>query len=449
MSQRNRGRRLRGALAGTAALCVVVGLPGQALAAGGPGSYVFDTEAEATRGAATTADAPALKAGATYKDSIEPKGKQYYRLDLDAKTNAYVSAVAVPKAGTKVKYGDDLKVSVLDRNNSSCDSGDSVSFGSSAEFPRPLSTYAARLLKEGSSSCQKAGAYYVLVERGSSATSTPEDWELEIRYQSEPGLKAAGPTEAPESWPSASPAPPTGGPQPRKGGTGFNDATGLTSGEWRDEIKPGQSLFYRVPVDWGQQIFSDVDLHSTDGGKNAYVGGALDFALYNPARGLVQDESGTYDGKQKSTSMDPLRPVAYENRFDSGSGDKDMQLAGWYYLRVSMNPKVGQAFGEKPYGLTLRVNVTGQKQAGPDYAAPSTDFGVTEDDREAASSGQSGSAAEQSSTMKTVAAAGIGAGTVLVLGLAVWMLVARRKASAEPPVPPQQSQQGFGPPTGW
>lgn len=439
-------------LAGTAALCAVAGVPGQALAAGTPSPYVFDAAAKPVKGAVSTADAPALSAGATYKDSIKPKGKQYYRLDLDAKTNAYVSAVAVPKLGTKVGTGDDIKVSVLDRDSSSCDSGDNVTFGS-AEYPRPLSTYGARLIEEGSSSCQEAGTYYVLVERGSAATSTPEDWDLEIRYQSEPGLKAAGPTAAPESWPSATPAPPTGGPQKRRGGTGFNDATGLNTGEWRDEIKPGESLFYRVPVDWGQQIFSDVDLHSTTGGKNGFVGSALAFTLYNPARGFVQGgDSVSYDGKQKTAAMDPLPPVKYENRFSSRSGDGDMQLAGWYYLRLTLSPEVGKTFGNKAYGVTLRVNVKGTKEAGPAYAGAATDFGVSEGDQEAAASGQSGPEADKSSTMKTVAAAGIGAGTVLVLGLGVWTLLARRRAGAgagQTPVPPAPQQQGYGPPSGW
>ncbi|MFD3513221.1 hypothetical protein [Streptomyces sp. NPDC058657] len=446
-----RRRGLREALAGTAAFCAVAALPGQALAAGTPSPYVFDTAAKPVKGAASTADAPALSAGATYKDSIKPKGKQYYRLDLDARTNAYVSAVAVPKLGTKVGLGDEIKVSVLDRDSSSCDSGDDVAFGS-AEYPRPLSTYGARLIEQGASNCQEAGTYYVLVERDTAATSTPEDWDLEIRYQSEPGLKSAGPTAAPSVWPSTSPAPPAGGPRKRAGGTGFNDATGLTTGEWTDEIKSGESRFYRVPVDWGQQIFSDVDLHSATGDKTGFVGSALAYTLYNPARGFVQSgDSVSYDGKQKTAAMDPLPPVTYENRFDSSSGEKDMQLAGWYYLRLTLSPQVGQIFGNTAYGVTLRVTVKGAaKQTGPDYAGTTSDFKVSEGDQEAAANGQSGPQAKQSGAMKTLAAAGIGAGTVLVLGLGVWTLVARRRAAdGRPSAPEQRQTQEYGPPSAW
>ncbi|GHH38570.1 hypothetical protein GCM10018773_16950 [Streptomyces candidus] len=450
------GRRaLRGVLAGTAALCVVAGLPGQAWA-DEPAPYVFATAAQPVRGAVSTAEAPALAAGRTYRDSIEPTGKRFYRLDLDARTNAYVSAVAVPKLGAKVGSGDDLKVSVLDRDSSSCDPGDRVSFGGSDGYARPLSTYAGRLIEKGSRSCQDAGTYYVLVERGSSATSAPENWDLEIRHQTEPGLKTAGPTKAAESWPSASPDPPTGGPQKRHGGTGFNDATGLTTGEWSDGIRPGESLFYRVPVDWGQQIFSDIDLHSAVGEKKGAVGSALSFALFNPARGFVQQANPLlYDGKQKSASMDPLPPVAYENRFTSSSGDKNMQLAGWYYLRVTLNPKVGKVFGDQSYGMTLRVGVKGEEgKAGPAYAGAAGDFGVSDEDREAAADGVSAAQEERSGTMRVVAAAGIGSGTVLVLGLGVWTLLARRRAGTEVPgsasaAVPQHQEQRYGPPAGF
>ncbi|MCX5204518.1 hypothetical protein OG897_24060 [Streptomyces sp. NBC_00237] len=416
-----------------AALCVVAALPGQTLAAGRPGPYVFDEGGKTVRGAASTADAPVLVTGGAYRDRIAPEGKQYYRVNLDAKTNAYVSAVAVPTTGPRVEYADGLKVSVLDRDSRSCDAGDKVIFGS-ADYPRPLSTYAARLIAPGSRNCQTAGAYYVLVERSTKTVSASEDWELELSFRSEPGLGAAGPTAAPESWPSALPAPPAGGPQKRHGGTGFNDAVGLATGEWRDQIRPGESLFYRVPVDWGQQVFSDIDLHSATGARKGLVADALSFSLFNPARGYVQQTFGSmmYDGHQRTASMDPLPPVAYENRFNSRRNQANMQLAGWYYLRVTLNPKVGRVFGDRAYGTTLRVTVQGTKKPGPAYAGASREFGLAEDRPKAGASGAGSPPVSGSGTMKAVAVGGIGAGTVLVLGLGAWALLARRRTASAP-----------------
>lgn len=453
-------RRLGGPRAGAAAavagaLVLASGAYApQALAAGEPAPYAFARDAQPVKGASTTSDAPRLAAGAVYRDAVAKDGKLIYRVDLDAASHAYVSAVAVPPRGAKLTYQDELKVALQDRDGSDCGST-TLRFGS-AEFARPVAGYVDRTVDPEKTLCQEAGSYYVVVEREGKESSSGEPWGLELRHVLEPKLKAAGPTEAPENWPSASPQPPAGGPRERAGGAGFADAPGLTEGEWKDRIEPGQSRFYRIPVDWGQQLFVSADLGSSAG--DGFVSGALPVALYNPALGLVDsDESMSYDGKQKSEAFDPLPPVAYENRFTSDTETSGLRFAGWYYLRVSLNPEVGEKFGKKPYGLTLRVNVEGEPDAAPPYAGPAGIFTVTEDDREAAAEGESGTAAGDSGTMRLVAAGGIGTGTVLLGGLGLWTVLARRRADAVagaggatggrvPPSP--DAPAGFGPPQG-
>lgn len=360
--QRGRGRVT---LAAMAAMCAAAALPEQSWAAGEPNPYDFDSAAKPVQGTAVNSDGPPLEAGSTYKDSIKPGEKRYYRVDLDDKTNAYISAVAVPKLATKVAYADKLEVSIEDRSGSKC--GDEEAMFGSAAYARPVAAYADRTIDKESSSCQEAGAYYVLLERTSEATSTPEAWDVEIRFASEPGLKAAASTAPPENWPSASPAAPAGGPQKRAGGTSFTDATSLTQGEWQDEITPGQTLFYRVPVNWGQQIFASADLGTSTAADSAKsVNNAFVLSLHNPARGFVQDESSVYyDGKQKSVALDPLPPVAYENRYDSDSATSAMRFAGWYYLSVTLNPEIAEEYFKKPIPLTLRVNVKGEAKDAP------------------------------------------------------------------------------------
>ncbi|WP_434592455.1 hypothetical protein [Streptomyces sp. A5-4] len=444
--QRSRGGTVSAVVA---ALCAVAALSGQAWAAGAPSPYAFEPSAKPVTGSEVNTDAEQLKAGETYKDSIKPGGKLFYRVVLDAKSNAYVSATAVPKPGTKVAYADELKVTLQDRDSSSC-SYDTAQFN--AEFARPIGTYASRTIEKDSTTCQSADTYYVLIERTSEATSSSEPWDLEIRHVTEPALKGAGPTAAPENWPSASPAPPTGAPRDRKGGTSFFNAPGLEQGEWRDKLKPGESRFYKVPVDWGQQLFVSADLSSATG--EGYVPSALAVSLFNPARGLVDSHNNlAYDGKPKSAELDPLPPVAYENRYDSKESVNAMRFAGWYYLRVSLNPAVEKPFGAKALGLTLRLNVKGDAKQAPAYAGSAGAFQVTDDDRDQAASGQSTPGAEKSDTMRLVGAAGIGAGTVLVLGLGGWMLIARRRAAAGPANPGNGNGNGtppqYGPPAGW
>ncbi|WP_406862024.1 hypothetical protein ABZO31_16740 [Streptomyces sp. HUAS MG47] len=443
---RGTGRR---AAAAVAALCAVVALPGPAWAAG-EAPYAYDSAAQQVKGADTTTNSAQLKPGSVYRDTVSRTGKQYYRVDLDGQHNAYVSVVAVPPPGGKADYTDGIKVSLQDGSGSQC-SAQEAQF-SSAGYTRPITAYAMREVEPGGDggNCQSPGAYYVLVERTSKSTSTPEDWGLEIRHVTEPALKAAAPTAPSDDWASASPQPPDGGPTKRVGGTSYFDATSLTEGEWRDDIRPGQTLFYRVPVDWGQQLFATAELGSSPTGDD-YVSNALVLSLDNPAGGHVDDNTLSYSGKQATLALDPQPPVAYENRFESSGDVSDMRFAGWYYLSATLSPEVVKVYGDKPVPLTLRVNVVGQAQDGPGYVGDPGPFAVTDDDRDAAASGQSGSEASTSGTMKLVAAVALGAGAVLLLGLGGWVLVARRRATraqAQAPAHTQEPTQ-YGPPPAW
>ncbi|MEW1797013.1 hypothetical protein [Streptomyces niveus] len=428
----------RGALVVAAAMCVVAaqpglsggpglpGLAGTARAAEGPSPYAFDPEAQDIKGAAGTGSAQPLEAGDTYSDSIKPGEKRFYRLDLDDARNAYVSATAVPELGSQVEYGDELTVTMQDRDGAECDAGQALVLPT-GDYPRPLTTYATRTLGGAEyGGCHEAGPHYVIVERESKAASTQDPWDLELRYLSEPKLKTAGPTEAAGDWPSASPQPPSGAPSAREGGAGFADAVGLDGGAWTAKINPGESIFYRVPVNWGQQLFTSVDLGASE--KDGIAGTAIGLAVYNPARGLVDDaESLSYNGDEMSLATDPAPPVDYPNRFGSSAEEKAMRFAGWYYVRVSLSPEVGEAFGQKPYDVTLRVTVDGTAKNGPGYDGPAGEFSVSDENLEQADNGSTRENAEDNTTMTLVAAGGIGTGTVLVLGLGGWVLVARRR----------------------
>ncbi|MCH0538758.1 hypothetical protein I3F58_04130 [Streptomyces sp. MUM 203J] len=394
-------------------------------------SYGFAEDARTLQGASSTGDAPPLEQGAVYRASLEKDATLIYRVDLDAGTQAYASAVAVPPTGTEIMFQDGIKVALQDQDGNNCSSTD-TGFGS-ARFSRPIAAYASRRLdgKDGDP-CQGAGSYFFVVERKGEDGSSADPWDVEIRLTPEPKLAEAGPTTAPSVWPSASPDAPAGGPRERQGGSGFHTAPGLEQGEWSDKIEPGESRFYRVPVDWGRQLFVSANLGSSPG--DGYVSDALKATLYSPALGLVGSmDSLYYSGKQQTIAFEPLPPVAYENRFSSDTETSAMRFAGWYYLRVTLNPEVGEKFGDHPYGLTLKVDLEGKAEAGPRYAGDAGIFKVTEDDLRAAAEGQSGpQAAERGSAMRVLAVGGIGTGTVLLTGLGVWTLMGRRRAGGVP-----------------
>lgn len=203
------------------------------------------------------------------------------------------------------------------------------------------------------------------------------------------------------------------------GGTGFNDAAAVDDGAWRDDIRPGESRFYRVPVAWGQQLFLRAQLANTTSDGSSFTANGLRLALYNTARGRVADKSTGYTGAPTGVDLGTA-PAAYANRFE---GDTDaesaMRFQGWYYVQVSLDPKVS---GSVP--LTLNVGIEGAAQQGPAYDgdAAAAGFGLGDAD---------GSTSGTSFPMRALGFTGIGVGTVLVLGLGTWHLLSRRRHPAE------------------
>ncbi|MET8078169.1 hypothetical protein [Streptomyces sp. NPDC005303] len=403
-------------------------------------SYAFAEDAPSVTGATDTADAERLRPGTTYRSSLPSDGKVYYRLVLDGTSTVYVAATAVPPTDASVTPTEGVRVSVQDAEGRSCSAPDTASIGA-GRSPRPLTVWGARQLPTSRSLCRTAGTYYVVVERVLRTASSPGDWDLELAPVLEPGLRKAGSTSAPEAWDSATPSPPGGESVRLRGGKGFGSATALEQGAWRDDLRPGQTLFYKVPVDWGQQVYATADLSSASGGGagGGFVPGGVNLALYNPVRGLVDDTSISYNGSQKSGALAALPPVGYDNRYAVSDRVGGMRFAGSYYLVVHLAARVGEDFGDGPFELTLRVRVKGAATAGPGYAGQSEPSGIFQVGLlgrasgavgdAGASDGDGGGAGGGGTGMKLVAVGGIGAGTVVLVVLGVWVAVGRRRAA--------------------
>ncbi|WP_371238635.1 hypothetical protein [Streptomyces pimonensis] len=397
-------------------------------AAGDAGAYAFAEDARSIDGAVNTVDAvERLEPGRTYRSMLPASGTVYYRLELDGATSTYASATAVPPAGRTASVIDGVKVAVQDGEGRSCDV-DTASFGS-AGSPHPVAAWAMREISPRRSLCQEAGTYYLSVERvdPDGEGTSPGPWEMELTTVSEPPPAKVGATSAPKEWNSVPPQPLTGKPERRSGGAGFTRAAPVGQGVWRDGIRPGQTLFYKVPVDWGQQLYATAELGSSSTGGGRYTAAALDLDLYNPVRGHVVDVGVGYDGVQKAESLASLPPVAYVNRHAAARQIGAMRFAGSYYLVAHLSAAVADDFGDGPVPLTLRVRLGGAAQDGPGYAGESVPpdvFTVTEEDRGAAAEGED---AGDDAALRALAVGGIGTGTALLAGLGVWALAARRR----------------------
>ncbi|WP_436737791.1 hypothetical protein [Streptomyces sp. BBFR102] len=423
---------MRGRGLGAVGLALAAVLLGTApvRAEGGTAPYVFADGAEQVAGEVSSTDAHTLAAGRAYRSRIGPGETLYYAVDLDASSYAYASAVAVPKPGAKVEAGDSLTVTLRDRRDNQCGTGD-ARFGS-AEYPRPLAAQAVRAVEPDAGACQEAGPYFVVVERTTEGTSAQEPWQLELRLLTEPAVEGkGGPTQAPSPSPTDAPADiPGGEPVERPGGTGFNDSVALADGSFKTRLKPGESVFYRVPVDWGQRLYVEPELGSATSGKSiALVTGALQTALYNPAYGPVTDDSLVFSGSPQTRRSAPLQPVAYANRHAPAADVNGVRFAGWYYVQLTLSPEMAEVFRGGDFGVTLRVRVQGEPAGGPRYAGDAGPFQVGDRERDAAEDGRSDAEVTRSETMAVVAASGIGTGTVLLAGLGTWFWVARRGAA--------------------
>ncbi|WP_328914748.1 MULTISPECIES: hypothetical protein [unclassified Streptomyces] len=422
--------------------------PGDGTGTGAPG--LWQPSGAALTGADTTADAPAMKPAESYRDTIGPGETKFYGIALDAKESAYASAFAVPPSGSRVAYGDGIELKLLSADGSNCDSAD-AHFQDDGNA-RPIGTAVARTMGVGSS-CQDANQYTLQVHRNSAGTSDPGGWPLELRYVLEPALEPGTAAEPAPAFGTASPTPlTTGTPRQARGGTDFTTAAAVRTGIWKDGVLPGETRFYKVPVDWGQQatVFADFSSAKVND-ASTYVGSGVRLTAYSPVRQLIDGVGHSYQGTPTSLN-ERIVPVSYVNRAASDSKVERVRYAGWYYFAVTVHPDVAQAVqGAVP--VTLRVEVAGAAQAPPAYDGdPGTaGIGVDAHDVSSANGTATGGGSSSSGPLRFLAFAALGAGTVLVLSLGVWTLGARRRAaaaraSAGDSVPPT----GFGgPPPAW
>ena len=154
--------------------------------------------------------------------------------------------------------------------------------------------------------CKAAGTYYVVVERNRRPRIRTEAMGPGTPRRLGARCGQGDATTPPESWNSASPTPPAGERRERRGGAGYNERPGLGGRLGRpDQARP--DTFYRVPVDWGQQISASAELGSASGGNSDGVLRAvgLVMSLSNPVRARVDDADTAYDGKQNPPRWTP------------------------------------------------------------------------------------------------------------------------------------------------
>lgn len=331
---------------------------------------------ERIAGTATSAGAPVLGAG-QYLDTIGPGEKRYYAVDLDAASTADFSATAVPQPGAAVDTFDALRTGIAYGTGGSC--GSEAAHFSQKEGATPLTSAIARIpTARGTGPCDRAGRYWLVVERESKKGSDAARWPLELVHGVEaPLAKGVTPAQSqPEYGKGGEDAvPPSGDPRDVRGGTGFNDAEKIAPGVWRDRILPSQTLWYKVPAGWGQQVRYDVEFANeptVERGGSTYSYGATQ--LFTPARfpltgGGEFTPTTLYSGRPSSVRMGGV-PVAWTNRYENGAHVRPVHAGGDFYISVTLGARAADIAENPQIGVVLRVSVLGDELAGPEHHAP-------------------------------------------------------------------------------
>ncbi|MFC9247823.1 VWA domain-containing protein [Streptomyces sp. NPDC057136] len=337
----------------------------------------YRLKGERVAGAVTRDKAPTLTPG-QYLDTIGPGEKRYYAVGLDAVSTVDFAATAVPQPGAAVDTFDGLSTSIAYGTDSNCATNTEHFY--QREGATPLTSAVSRIRSaDGTRSCDEAGRYWLVAERKSKKGSDAARWPIELLYGVEAPL-AGGVTPAqsqPEYGAGGKKAVlPAGDPREVRGGTGFNDAEELGQGVWRDRILPAQTLWYKVPAGWGQQVRYDVEFANEPTVKD--VSGTYSYGgteLFTQARFPLGKGSGEftstalYSGRPAAIRMGSV-PVAWTNRYESRSVVQPVHSKGDFYIAVTLGAKAAEIAENPQIGFVLRVAVLGDELAGPQHGAP-------------------------------------------------------------------------------
>ncbi len=350
----------------------------------------FTPTGEPVQGTPTPDGAPVLAPG-SYVDSLEVDEVTHYVVDVPPGALPYVAATTVaPRADYDTSSLEGVSVT-LQTAEGRCEYEPGAAVDQSSGV-KPVTTVAALPPPDREDpvyGCGLPGRYVVEVERNASRTEVPR-LPVELLVLLEPAVRDVASLPDPTVPVPADPELPArsaGAPREALGGGSFATAPVLEPGTHRDGVLAGETLFYRVPVGWGQRLNVAATVEGTRVGNDF---APVEVRLLNPARQAMDPngQDGGNDvfvlmpeqGERASTAHAWTAPVTYRNReAELTSEVTTASLAGDQYVVVTVQEFAGSLDvtegGLLP--LTLTVEVAGEEQGAPDYTG--TTQGASED----------------------------------------------------------------------
>ncbi|RDI55749.1 vWA domain-containing protein [Nocardia mexicana] len=385
--------------------------------------------------------APAATPG-HYLDTIGQKEKRYYAVDVPEGATAYFSGIMSYPRLAGIDVLDDtnlLQMHVYGRDGEDCNKSETEHVTNSSDGATlTISTaFDGATKKPGNSAsgnkCKGGGRYYFALDWKSVSTGVPERLPLELLVGIEPAVTDPGPKAV---LPATTFTEPSGAGSPVTGGGSLSAASTLPgSGRYTDTLRQGEFVFYRVKLDWGQGLAYRVHFDANDRRGLADISN-IHTAVYSPLAKEIDWESGVYVGTDTVLpTSDPAvatTPVRYGNRNADDSHIRDQTTPGWYYISVKLG-SAREGVDHLPVPIRLDLTVTGTPEPGPKYTSEVAG-GIVGDHGQATGGGpdRAGSKSEAASTNDSSSALPIVIGSaaavaVLVVGVLIGWLVARRR----------------------
>jgi Ca-activated chloride channel family protein len=318
-----------------------------------------------------------------YLDTIGQKETRYYAVDVPDGATAYFSGtISFPRL-PDIETTEDTNVlssRVYGRDGRDCnefvfEQVVNSSDGAALTVAEAFTGATEKRAEDGSSAdkCRGGGRYYFTLEWSTVSAGVPERLPIEVLVGIEPAVIDPGPSSS--ASPIAFVEPDDAGTAVVGGGS-FNAATELGgSGRYTDTVRPGEFVFYRVPLDWGQGLAYRVhfDANGTRGVENV---SNITTTLYAPTREEIVGDFTSYTGTDNVLpSNEPAlatAPIRYDNRNSDELDIRKEALTGWYYIAVKVG-STREGGENRPVPIRLDLTVSGNTEQVPSYSAPMAD----------------------------------------------------------------------------
>lgn len=375
-------------------------------------------------------DKAPVAATGQYLDTIGQRETRYYAVDVPAGATAYFSGIVSFPRLAGVSITSDLNafdLKVFGHDGTDCHAPErELETRSSDGVALTISKAWKGATKDGSNasntSCAGAGRYYFSLGWDTISDGAPERLPIEMLVGIEPAAKESGPTAVLTKTAFAEP---TGAGTPVTGGGSFNVATTLDGpGRYTDTLRPGEYVFYRVRLDWGQGLAYRVH-YDANGVRGSDGTSNIETTLYSPVAEKIAQDTHVYLGTDGVLPANgpavATVPIRYNNRAADESTVRKQALAGWYYIAV----KLGGNGANAPVPMRLDLTVAGTPENGPTYAE-SAAGGVLGTDKKPTQPTGTATATGESDAKVWLIAAGTGIGLV-VIGVAAVLVIRRSR----------------------